>query len=181
MLAARDVSGERKRTHPHYLKGSLYCGECGSRMSYALAKGRYACFYCLNQKKGNGCTQPYVDVTVLEAAVEDLYTTIEISPEWVAQLKTRLEVELAARWSSDITEKKALTKAVDDLTGQQKLMLAYYAEAVPLEMLKAEQTRLSAEVMLCEERLGQLNAPSSRRARSLIWRSSSRATAIALT
>lgn len=159
MLAARDVSGERKRKHPHYLKGSLYCGECGSRMSYALAKGRYAYFYCLGQKRGNGCTQPYVDVAELEAAVEALYTTIQISPEWVAQLKTRLEVELAARWSSDITEKKALTKAVDDLTGQQqKLMQAYYAEAVPLEMLKAEQTRLSAEVMLCEERLGQLNA-----------------------
>jgi len=33
-----DKAGERKRRHPHYLKGTLFCGECGSRMSTQLKK-----------------------------------------------------------------------------------------------------------------------------------------------
>jgi hypothetical protein len=167
-MRARDASGERKRKHVHYLKGTLYCGECGGRMSYALAKGRYEYFYCLGQKKGLGCSQSYADATRIEKAVEGLYSDIEISPEWATKLRTRLEEETVARSASSLKEKKSLTKKVDDLTGEQyKLMQAYYAEAVPLEMLKVEQVRLSAEIMLCEERLKTLNAQSQQAERVL--------------
>jgi site-specific DNA recombinase len=40
-LRARDVAGVRQRRHEHYLKGLLFCGECGRRLSLMLAKGRY--------------------------------------------------------------------------------------------------------------------------------------------
>ena len=32
LLASKNQSGEKHRIHHHYLKGSLYCGGCGSRM-----------------------------------------------------------------------------------------------------------------------------------------------------
>lgn len=54
VLRARDAAGERVRKHPHYLKGALYCGECGSPLSYLIAKKRYGYFYCLGQKLAHG-------------------------------------------------------------------------------------------------------------------------------
>jgi site-specific DNA recombinase len=53
-------AGVRERTHDHYLKGLLSCGECGRRLSLTLAKGTYLYFYCLGQKntlkKQTNCT-----------------------------------------------------------------------------------------------------------------------------
>ncbi|MCA1604486.1 MAG: recombinase family protein, partial [Acidobacteria bacterium] len=32
VLASHNSAGEKDRKHPHYLKGSIWCGECGSRL-----------------------------------------------------------------------------------------------------------------------------------------------------
>jgi site-specific DNA recombinase len=60
VLRLHNKAGVRERTHDHYLKGLLYCGECGSRLSLTLAKGKYSYFYCLGQKNARrhktGCT-----------------------------------------------------------------------------------------------------------------------------
>jgi DNA invertase Pin-like site-specific DNA recombinase len=44
VLRAHDRVGVRHRRHDHYLKGLLFCGECGRRLSLTLAKGRYLYF-----------------------------------------------------------------------------------------------------------------------------------------
>jgi len=40
VFKTHDKAGERVRKHPHYLRGSLYCGSCGSRMTSAYERGR---------------------------------------------------------------------------------------------------------------------------------------------
>ncbi len=40
LLSAKRLTGEKDREHPHYLKGSIYCGQCGSRLLVSYAKGR---------------------------------------------------------------------------------------------------------------------------------------------
>lgn len=40
LLSAKHLTGERHREHPHYLKGSIFCGQCGSRLIVCNAKGR---------------------------------------------------------------------------------------------------------------------------------------------
>jgi site-specific DNA recombinase len=61
VLHSRNKAGVRERNHDHHLKGVLYCGECGRRLSLTLAKGRYLYFYCLGQKNAlkhkTGCQQ----------------------------------------------------------------------------------------------------------------------------
>jgi DNA invertase Pin-like site-specific DNA recombinase len=37
ILHSRGTTGERQRKHPHYLKGTLFCGRCGSRLSFLNA------------------------------------------------------------------------------------------------------------------------------------------------
>ncbi len=161
VLRVRDAAGERVRKHPHYLKGTLYCGECGSRLSYLVAKKRYGYFYCLGQKRHIECGESYTSAEELEVAVEELYKTIQFTPEAASKLKAELEIEINKRCASSLKEQRALEKKTSKLKAEQlKLMQAYYAEAVSLEILKAEQTRLSAEVMLCEERLKAITAQS---------------------
>ncbi len=49
VLAAHRLAGERDRKHLHYLKGSIYCGACGRRLTYSRNTGRggtYEYFVC---------------------------------------------------------------------------------------------------------------------------------------
>jgi hypothetical protein len=43
-----------QREHPHYLKGSIFCGQCGSRLIICHAKGNggtYAYFICIGRQR----------------------------------------------------------------------------------------------------------------------------------
>ena len=73
VLRAHDIAGVRQRRHDHYLKGLLYCGQCGRRLSLTLAKGKYLYFYCLGQRgqARTGCREPYILAGDVEAAMED--------------------------------------------------------------------------------------------------------------
>lgn len=52
MLSARDRAQDRRRRHHHFLKGSLFCARCGSRLSFTRTRGHggeYDYFYCLGR------------------------------------------------------------------------------------------------------------------------------------
>jgi DNA invertase Pin-like site-specific DNA recombinase len=49
VLTAHQVSTEKTQSHEHYLKGSVFCGDCGSRLLLTNAKGNggvYPYFLC---------------------------------------------------------------------------------------------------------------------------------------
>ncbi len=144
-LRARDVAGVRQRRHEHYLKGPLFCGECGRRMSLTLAKGRYLYFYCLGQRGSarTGCRQPYILAGDAEALVEDLYQQIQLPLSWVDRLTDELEAEILERQADASERRVVLTKTLAKLAEERgKLMQAFYANAIPLDLLKAEQGRI---------------------------------------
>ena len=146
-LRARDVAGTRQRRHEHYLKGLLHCGECGRRLSLTLAKGRYLYFYCLGQRGSarTGCRQPYVLAGDAEALVEDLYRQIQLPRSWVSRLTEELEAEIVERQAEASERRVRLTKTLAKLAEERgKLLQAFYANAIPLDLLKAEQDRIGA-------------------------------------
>ena len=54
-LEAHRQSGERAHRHTHYLKGSLRCHRCKSRLAYCVSRGNggsYAYFFCLGRHHG---------------------------------------------------------------------------------------------------------------------------------
>ncbi|MGH3115913.1 MAG: recombinase family protein [Gaiellales bacterium] len=147
VLHDRNRAGIRERTHDHYLKGLLYCDECGRRLSLTLAKGRYLYLYCLGQKNSlrhqTGCTQPYLMVDQAERLVESLYRRVQLPSDVVARLEHELEAEIVERQSTAADLRVGLTKRLATLADErQKLLRAYYAAAVPLELLKREQDRI---------------------------------------
>jgi len=144
-LRARDVAGVRQRRHEHYLKGLLHCGECGRRLSLTLAKGRYLYFYCLGQRgpARTGCRQPYILAGDAEALVENLYRQIQVPPSWVRRLTEELEAEIVERQAEASERRVLLTRSLAKLADERsKLLQAFYANAIPLELLKTEQDRM---------------------------------------
>jgi site-specific DNA recombinase len=147
VLRAHDIAGVRQRRHEHYLKGLLNCGECGRRLSLTLAKGRYLYFYCLGQRGAarTGCRQPYVLASDTEALVEDLYRRVQLPSSWVEKLTEELEAEIVDRQAEAPANRVVLTKKLAKLADErQKLLQAFYANAIPIELFKAEQDRVTA-------------------------------------
>ena len=80
VLTAHQTSGEKTQSHDHYLKGTLYCGQCGSRLTLTNAKSRrgvvYPYFMCTGRHaKRTNCERKSMFVPDIEAAVEDYYRT----------------------------------------------------------------------------------------------------------
>ncbi len=148
VLRAHNVAGTRQRRHDHYLKGLLHCGACGKRLSLTLAKGRYLYFYCLGQKRSSftGCTEHYVLAADAEKALEDFYRRVQLPEKWVNQLTKELEDEIVSRQAEASEVRVALTKKLASLADErQKLLRAYYANAIPLKLLKADQDRITKQ------------------------------------
>src|SRR5262249_24368516 len=76
VLDTHSGSGVRYRSHPHYLKGLLWCDRCKTRFIVQRAKGRrggiYYYFFCRGRQDGI-CDHPYVPVEVMEKTVIQHY------------------------------------------------------------------------------------------------------------
>ncbi len=159
VLRARDKAGVRERRHDHYLKGLLVCAECGRRLSLTLAKGHYLYFYCLGQKgmARTGCAQPYVLAEDAERLVEKLYRKIQLPESWVERLTAELEEEIVARQADASERHVVLAKKLSRLADErQKLLQAYYANAIPIELLKADQDRITSAESAAKTELADL-------------------------
>jgi site-specific DNA recombinase len=156
VLRAHDRVGVRHRRHDHYLKGLLFCGECGRRLSLTLAKGRYLYFYCLGQRGHvrTGCRQPYLLAGDAEALVEDVYRRVQLPASWVEQLTAEMEAEIAQRRAESMERRTALIKKLAKIADErQKLLRAFYGNAIPIELLKSEQERLTGEERAAKQEL----------------------------
>jgi site-specific DNA recombinase len=105
LLDSRKIASERRRTHDHYLKGSLFCGTCGSRMQLdfpANSQGvRYAYYVCSGRaSKRKNCTRRAVPVGIAEQLVADCYRDISITEEQYAALAAQVEAAFDERLAS---------------------------------------------------------------------------------
>ena len=144
----------RERKHPHEAKGILYCS-CGRRLSLTTPQKRYAYFFCLSRGK---CRQPYIAADAIERQIEELYSMVRLPDELVAQIEHELEEEVAKREEHRARLAANLEKRLGRLEQERsKLMEAFYADAVPLDFLKREQERITAETALLEGELATLS------------------------
>ena len=101
MLASHLV-GERQRDHPHYLKSSVYCGACGSRLIITNAKNRYGVVFpylvCLGRhSKTTTCTRKALLIAKVEKMVKDHWATVRLDPALRDAVEDGLHTELATR------------------------------------------------------------------------------------
>ena len=80
MLSGRRIAGDRSWRHDHYLKGSLFCAHCDSRLVVSLSRGKsgavYPYYYCLGRnKKRIDCQLPFLPVEAVERWVMEHWST----------------------------------------------------------------------------------------------------------
>jgi site-specific DNA recombinase len=123
LMDTRGFAGERRRTHDHYLKGTLWCGRCrledrvDRRMIMMRATGRqgneYWYFFCRGVQD-HICDAPYSNMDRVEEAIEEHYKTIQFQPEFVAAIRQSMEAALA---DSETSQRLLSKQLQDQLTG----------------------------------------------------------------
>ncbi|MGO1851617.1 recombinase family protein [Microbacterium sp. JB110] len=159
LLDSRKIASERRRSHDHYLKGSLFCGECGSRMQLdypANKQGiRYAYYVCSGRaSKRKNCTRRAVPVGIAEQLVADCYQDIAITEAEYAALAAQVEAAFDERLASRSQELAELAKNRERLQNESdKLLAAHFADAIDLETLKRHQDRIRTGLADIDRRL----------------------------
>ncbi len=148
---SRSASREKPQRHPHYLKGSIFCGHCQGRLGVTNAKNRwgtvYPYFYCIGRAKTRTCPQPAVLIADVEASVADYWSRVQLSTLRIADIREQVMAELKRRQEGDRSELDRQEARKKNLHDQQlKLMEARYADAIPLDVLKSEQERIAREL-----------------------------------
>ena len=163
VLSAHNSAGDRRRRHDHYLKGTVYCGACGSRLMISNARSAsnniYPYFVCAGRHaKRTHCTRPAILVDKVEQLVADHYKTIQIPQDVRHAMLAMLDAEFAALHASIETERHQLTVEQARIQDQRRASLqAHYAGALPLDLLKEEQDRLARQLDLVTTRLDALD------------------------
>ena len=159
VLAAHNSAGDRRRRHEHYLKGSLYCGICGSRMMICNARNKrgiiYPYFVCGGRhSKRTKCTMRAILVERAEQLVTAHYATIQLDPHTRHALEAMLTAEFDTLHAEALTERKELSAQREDVLNRRRASLqAHYAGAIPLDLLKEEQDQLARQLSMIDARL----------------------------
>ena len=116
--------------------------------------GKYPYFYCIGRARGTGCEQPYVAVDLIETAVERAYGEVRLPRRQAEQMRAKLKHALAGMREQAEAEATRQRQRLAKLTEErEKLLHAYYAGAVPVDLLRAEQDRLAAEAAQAERHI----------------------------
>lgn len=161
VMASHSTGGDRAWKHDHYLKNLLYCDDCGSRLYYVVAKGRFGYFRCVGRNtQRKPCGQAgYIPAQDLEKAVEALYERVRIPPELRRGVEKALKQEVAEKERHRAEATVFLGRRLKQLANErERLLKAYYAEAIDVVTLKREQARINAEVAEAEAQLSSEGA-----------------------
>ena len=168
-LLATRVNGERTVKHAHYLKSTIYCGICGSRLIVTNVKPRgvvFEYFVCLGRhsKKQPQCSFRATLAEQIEDEIVRLYGRVALRPGQRAVLETALQRQLAmlvAESTQRLMEAKTVRRRLE--RERDKLLQAHYADAIPLDVLKREQSRISRELRGVERQMTGLEGEMAER------------------
>ena len=157
MLGTHRTAADATQIHDHYLKGTLFCGQCGSRL---LVEGqeRPGVIYpylCASRHGGRGdCTRQAMMIEHIEHLVERLYDHVQIDSETRQALSSMLHTKFDQMMSEGAVELADLASRRTQLEGEQeKLLQAHYAGAIPLDLLKREQDRITSSLETIAHRI----------------------------
>lgn len=166
VLRAKATAGEKPRVHKHYLRGSVFCGTCGSRLGITNARGRhgnlYPYFFCTGRAaKRTTCTQKAVLIEEVERKIVAEYANHQLARDEREQLETFVASAFAEFALRHADERHTQERRLAALERQRhKLLQAHYAGALPLDLLASEQARLTTEIDAANRILSTTTAQS---------------------
>ena len=151
VLNSRALSKEKPYRHHHYLRGSVFCDICGSRLIYSKSKGNggiYEYYKCIGgTEKYTDCIMRYVRSDWLEVKVEGLWSGNNIKPDDAQLLRDIVRDQLDHTFSGASQQLTTQTQRLQTLGDERTALLrAHLAVAPPLDLLKTEQDRIAKEI-----------------------------------
>ena len=160
VLKAHGSAGEKDRKHHHYLKGTLVCARCGSRLTFVKARGKmgtiYPYFACISRVARGACDLPYLSAEATEQRLAERYAQIKVQQlattdpaAWEAHIEdVRAAVDVAIagmRHTNERTRRQQTARLAAIKTKQTKLLDAYLDETLPRQLVAEKQAALGAE------------------------------------
>lgn len=147
--ASRQQSGEKPRVRNHYLKGSVFCGQCSEPLMFTHVRNRagstYDYFVCLGRNsQKNGCRFRAVQAHQLEELVSAQWATISLRPGQISRIRGLVLEHLGMVTPSAEVIRETRGKELASLDrDSQKVLDAFYADAIDTQELKNEQMRIA--------------------------------------
>jgi site-specific DNA recombinase len=160
VLASHRHAGERDRKHQHYLKGTIRCGTCGSRLVYSRHNGNggeYEYFICTRSQHGE-CPQGYQPVDLVEATVEKHYHGVTITEDEREEIRQTITHDLGEKAATAQQEIDRCQGVLDEVKEQErKLLNMHYEDRITGDLFDDEQTRLRRRRQDAEALIARLN------------------------
>ena len=124
VLDAHKSAADATQVHDHYLKGSVYCGQCGERLIITHAKNRhgniYPYFVCSGRHSGKTeCTRHAMLIEDVERLIEKYYEMIEVSPALRQDLAGKIHADFDLLMANETKELSRLTSERDRLDDER--------------------------------------------------------------
>ena len=155
-------NGERTREHPHFLKGSVYCWECKSKMIVTYARSKsgniYPYFICAGRhrtkSKDQKCKMRSILIDEVEYQVEQIYDNYSIKPNDRLLLEAKIQEFINKESEKFKLELDSLRREKEKLEHrQEKLLEAHFNDAIPLSLMKREQQSISKQLAAIEHEI----------------------------
>ncbi len=154
------INGERILKHPHFLKSSVYCAYCGSRLIVSNERKKngnvYPYFVCAGRhsKRHKDCKMKAILISTVERKIEEIYDTYQLPAELRAELESQLQSIIETEQSKFENELASLNREKVKLEHQrQKLLEAHYNDAIPLDLMKSEQQKIAKKLATIEREI----------------------------
>ena len=151
VLRGHALSGDRAHKHEQYLKGSIFCGQCRSRLVYSPVTGnggRYEYFKCFGRHNlRNACNARHLRVERVEEAVERYYRQHRwLTPDQQTAVRAAVRQYAGLNLQTAERETERAARRLDALKQeQQRLLQLSYRDLVDDDVLAAEQARIRGE------------------------------------
>lgn len=163
-VLASHINGERTMRHPHFLKSSVYCGYCGSRLiidNTVKKNGAvYPYFTCAGRhsKRNPDCKMKYILTSIIEIKIEEIYDRLSIPPELKEQIHDVFKDVILKEKEKYAAELNGLVKEKEKLEHRRKKLLeAHYCDAIPLDLMKSEQKEIAKKMAAIEHEIKMHN------------------------
>ena len=169
VMEGRGRNHVRKRTHDHYLKGTLWCWSCHQQgrecrlirqQSTGKSGGLYEYFFCRGRQEGY-CSTSHLWVSEVEEAIEKFYGRIKLPEAFVDDVRSKVKAVIDDAEHSTTVRKKQIDRDLTRLSKKEDRLLDLAVEGeLPsskvrerLREVEGHKHRLVAERNGLDERL----------------------------
>jgi site-specific DNA recombinase len=152
ILEAHRVAGDRPSRHEHYLRGTLFCADCGGRLLYGVHRGnggQYEYYSCTNRRArhtGGRCESSHFSAAIIEEKLIEHYRTVRLTKKKRDEIRNDVIRDTKERAAVIEREMERHKRTIAEIQqNQARLVQMAYKGLVDDEVLASEQSRLQKE------------------------------------